>query len=104
MKAPTETGLVKMVKQFLELRGGFAIRVNSGAFAGTHAGKRRFVRLNSEPGCSDVLACYRGWFLEAARSQADRGASVVSECGRASGRLGRARVRPARRGTDLGRN
>jgi hypothetical protein len=63
MKAATETGLLKAIKQYLELQGALVVRVNSGAFAGTHAGKKRFVRLNSEPGCSDLLACHRGCFL-----------------------------------------
>jgi hypothetical protein len=63
IKAASESGLLKAVKQLIALRGGFAIRVNSGAFAGTYGGKKRFVRLNSEPGCSDLLVCYRGRFL-----------------------------------------
>ena len=63
MKATRETELVRAVKQCLELRGALAIRVNSGAFAGTHRGRRRWVRINSEPGCSDLVCCWQGIFL-----------------------------------------
>jgi hypothetical protein len=63
LKPLTETALVAQLKQYLELAGALVIRVNSGAFAGSHNGKKWFVKLNSEPGCSDLLACYRGRFV-----------------------------------------
>ena len=63
MKAATEADLLKQVKLYLELKDVLVIRVNSGAFAGNHQGKKRFVRMNSEPGCSDLLACHNGRFL-----------------------------------------
>jgi hypothetical protein len=63
MKAIRETALVTQVKAYLELAGALVIRINSGAFAGEHHGRKRFVRLNSEPGCSDLLCCYHGRFL-----------------------------------------
>lgn len=53
---PHEAEIQKQVMQYLWAIGAFAIRINSGAFAGEHNGKRRFVRFNSEPGTSDILA------------------------------------------------
>ena len=44
-------------------------RVNSGAVVGEYKGKRRFMRFNGAPGCSDILgilpggACGHGVFL-----------------------------------------
>lgn len=55
MKAPREADVLRDCLTWLALHGVFAFRVNSGAFAGVHKGKRRFVRFNSEPGLSDVL-------------------------------------------------
>jgi len=63
VKAARETDLVRQVKSYLELNGALAVRVNSGAFGGVYKGRKRFVRLNSEPGCSDLLACWDGIFL-----------------------------------------
>lgn len=54
--APAEKDVQRQCLQWLELWGAFPIRVNSGAFAGFGAnGAKRFVRFNSEPGCSDCL-------------------------------------------------
>lgn len=55
MKAPLEKDIQKAIKQFLELKGCFVIRVNSGAMTGEYKGKRRFVRFASEPGVSDLV-------------------------------------------------
>ena len=60
MKAPRETDLVRVCLAYLRLRGVFAWRVNSGAVAGEHGGKRRFVRFNGAKGCSDVLGILPG--------------------------------------------
>ena len=58
-----EKDIQRMIMQYLVSRGAFPIRVNSMAVAGTHKGKKRFIRSNSEDGCSDILCCYRGLFL-----------------------------------------
>lgn len=63
MKAPLEKDIQKQVMDYLWLVGAVPIRVNSGAFGGEYKGKKRFIRANSEPGCSDILCCYRGRFL-----------------------------------------
>lgn len=62
MKAPLEKDIQRQCLDWLAVRGVFAIRINSGAMQGSHNGKKWFIRLNSEPGCSDILACgeYRG--------------------------------------------
>lgn len=57
---PLEKDVQAAVLDYLRLFGAFAIRVNSGAFAGEHNGKKRFVRFNSEPGCSDLLSVLPG--------------------------------------------
>jgi hypothetical protein len=79
MKPLTETALVGAIKQFLELAGALVIRVNSGAFAGSHNGRRRFVKLNSEPGCSDLLACYRGRFVALEVKKPGKHATPIQE-------------------------
>lgn len=55
MKPPLESEILKQCLQYLRLRGIVCWRVNSGAVAGEHKGKRRFVRFNTMPGCSDIL-------------------------------------------------
>lgn len=55
MKAGNETDLVRACLQLLRLHGVVCWRQNSGAVAGEHKGKRRFVRFNSARGCSDIL-------------------------------------------------
>lgn len=52
---PLEKDVQSACLDYLRLFGAFAIRVNSGAFAGEHKGKKWFVKLNDQPGCSDVL-------------------------------------------------
>lgn len=37
--------------------------MNSGSMAGEHKGKKWFLRFNSAPGCSDIIACWHGRFL-----------------------------------------
>ena len=53
---PLEKDIQKQCLLWLKLTGCLPIRVNSGAFGGEYKGKKRFVRMNSEPGCSDILA------------------------------------------------
>lgn len=50
-----ESDIVRQCLDLLAARGVFAWRVNSGAVTGEHKGKRRFVRFNGAPGCSDIL-------------------------------------------------
>ena|SRR5437667_281880 len=64
MKAQRESDLVKGCRQLLALRGALAVRVNSGGVRAVNArGRGRLVKFNSEPGCSDLLACFRGRFV-----------------------------------------
>jgi hypothetical protein len=56
MRAPREQDLVKQVLQYLRLRGALAWRCNNGAVAGTHNGRRRFVRFTDTLGVSDIVA------------------------------------------------
>ena len=56
---PKEKDIQKQIVQYLKMRGAVAVRTNSGAFKV----KDRFVRFNSEEGCSDLLCCYRGFFV-----------------------------------------
>jgi hypothetical protein len=49
-----ERDVLKACLDYLALRGWLAWRNNTGAFAGTHNGKRRFVRFGM-PGASDIL-------------------------------------------------
>ena len=60
IRIPTENDVKAACKAMIEARGGLCIRVNSGAFAGEYKGRKRFVRLNSEEGCADLLCCIRG--------------------------------------------
>ena len=56
IKKPLESGVQSACRDWLRLFGAAVIRVNSG---GMKIGKR-FVRFNSEPGCSDLLVCLPG--------------------------------------------
>jgi protein involved in polysaccharide export with SLBB domain len=56
---PLEKETQAAVRRYLLFRGAFPVRVNSAAFK---VGGR-YVRANSEPGCSDLLVCYRGRFV-----------------------------------------
>jgi hypothetical protein len=58
--SPRETDIVRACLAYLRARGVFAFRVNSGAVAGEHKGKRRFVRFNGAKGCSDILGVLPG--------------------------------------------
>ncbi len=62
MNLPTETAIVRAVVDYLTLQGHLAIRINSGGVVRTDRGRKRFVRFNSVPGTSDVLACIDGTF------------------------------------------
>lgn len=56
---PREKHVQAAILQYLRLRGAWAERFNSAAFKV----EDRFVRANSAPGCADILAAYRGWFI-----------------------------------------
>lgn len=50
--------------QWLSLFGHIGVRINSGAVKATYkSGKSRFIRFNDTPGCSDILACVKGFFI-----------------------------------------
>lgn len=54
----TETEFGKLADQYLSTLGCFVIRVNSGAVkAMNRDGSMRFVRFNSQKGCSDRIVC-----------------------------------------------
>jgi len=55
MKQQTETDLVRGCLALLKLRGYMAWRNNTGAYAATYKGKRRFIRYGA-PGSPDILA------------------------------------------------
>ena len=55
-----EQDLVRPALQLLATRGVFCWRNNSGAVAGEHAGKRRFLRFGGAPGASDLLGVLPG--------------------------------------------
>jgi hypothetical protein len=56
---PLEKSVQSEVVGWLEARGAFVLRVNSG---GLKVGSR-FIRFNSKKGCSDLLACIDGVFV-----------------------------------------
>ena len=56
---PREAHVQAQILQYLRLRGAWAIRVNSGAVKV----EKRLVRFNGTPGCSDIVACFRGRYL-----------------------------------------
>lgn len=65
--------LVNAVLQYLNMRGAYAWRQNSGAVSGEYTNKqnitrRRFVQFNGAPGCSDVLGILPG------------GRAIAAEC------------------------
>jgi hypothetical protein len=68
VKAGKETDLVRAVLTLIRLRGGLAVRVNSG---GSVIGKQ-FVRHCDTVGMSDVVACFRGAFI-ALEAKGERG-------------------------------
>jgi hypothetical protein len=59
VRMPKEADIQRAIIARLELAGALVVRTNSGA---VKVGDR-FVRFNSQPGCSDLLVCYRGRFL-----------------------------------------
>lgn len=63
IKAPLEKDVQRGILDYLAHIGAWPVRINSGAISGDHAGKRRFVRMNSQPGCPDVLCCLDGRFI-----------------------------------------
>lgn len=58
-----ETDLVNAVMQLITLKGGKAIRVNSGVMVLEDSTGKKRVFKGAEKGTSDVIACYRGRFL-----------------------------------------
>lgn len=65
MPAPLEKDVQAAIVEYLRLCGAFVVRINSGGMAGEHNGKKRFVRFNSEPGCSDLLSVLPGGTMAA---------------------------------------
>jgi hypothetical protein len=63
IKASLEKDIQRQVLDYLALVGAWPVRINSGAMQGTHAGKKWFMRMNSQPGCPDVLCCLGGRFV-----------------------------------------
>ena len=59
IREATEADIQRVILHYLGLRGVLATRINSGAVRT----EDRFFRLNSSPGCSDILACYRGSYI-----------------------------------------
>jgi hypothetical protein len=56
VKAPAERDILAACMLLLNLKGAFVWRANSGAMTVYGpGGKKRFVRFNGAPGCSDVL-------------------------------------------------
>ena len=55
--APSEASILKSCLAILQAHGVFCWRQNTGAFSGTHNGKRRFVRFGV-PGISDILGAW----------------------------------------------
>lgn len=53
-----EREIQKLILDYLQARGIFAWRNNTGAFAGEHNGKKRFVRFGF-PGVADILGIIR---------------------------------------------
>ena len=63
-RKPLEKDIQSQVIAWLKLHGGLPVRINSGMLPWRDTrGKRRLCRLNSEPGCSDILCCWRGCFV-----------------------------------------
>lgn len=59
IRAATEADIQRVILRYLAFRGVLATRVNSGAIKT----EDRFFRLNSSPGCSDILACHKGRYI-----------------------------------------
>jgi VRR-NUC domain len=55
MKKTKEGDLVRVILQWLHLRGIWCWRQNAGAITGEYKGKKRFVRFQSEDGLSDII-------------------------------------------------
>ena len=53
----SEAVIQRGIIEYLEMKRYLVIRINSGAMAGEHKGKKWFLRFNSAPGCSDLLFC-----------------------------------------------
>lgn len=60
---PLERDIQAACLGWLALQGALVIRTNSGLLVAEHKGKRRAVRFNNQPGCSDAVCCYRGRFV-----------------------------------------
>lgn len=76
--APLERDVQASILAYLESVGVYAIRINSGAMAGEYKGRKRFVRFTNRPGCSDIIACWRGRFV-AIEVKRDGGAATLRQ-------------------------
>ena len=63
MKALLEKDILAQIRDYLRLTGWLVIRLNSGAVPARSNGRRRFIRFNDTPGCSDLLALRGGVVL-----------------------------------------
>lgn len=61
--AKSEKGAQRAILDYLALIGAFAIRINSGGVVSEYKGRRRFVRFNNQPGCTDIVCCVAGSFV-----------------------------------------
>lgn len=59
IRTATEADIQRVILHYLGLRGALATRINSGAVKT----EGRFFRLNSSPGCSDILCCFAGKYI-----------------------------------------
>ncbi len=58
-RAVPEADVLRNVMRHIAWRGGYALRLNTGAAAAEYNGKRRFIRF-SEPGAPDIIAIMPG--------------------------------------------
>lgn len=63
IKTPTESDLLAVIRQWLTMHGAKVIRINSGAVVSEYKGKKRFIRYNDTPGCSDLICAFKSRFL-----------------------------------------
>ena len=67
MKKESEADIQRVCLDWLRLFGAVVIRVNSAAkvIPATETTKRRFLKANDQPGCSDALVCLQGGLFAA---------------------------------------
>ena len=77
---PSEAQTQRQILDWLKLNGIFAWRNNTGAMAGSHKGKRWFVRFGC-PGMSDILGIYKaGKFLAIEVKRSDGRLTQDQQC------------------------